>query len=103
MDVPHTKGTMGTDVPATPVKTPSDAVDFVSFPQMHQLLTQAAQLAALQQDLHRKEQENAELQRRLSQYSATTSVPGFGQGGFQRQLDSMNQQMAFKDQEVTSA
>jgi hypothetical protein len=43
MNVPHTKDTTA---PALPVKEPGNAVDFVSLTKMHQLLTQAAQVAA---------------------------------------------------------
>jgi hypothetical protein len=44
MNVPHTKDTTA---PAPSVKEPGDAVDFVSLTKMHQLLAQAAQVAAL--------------------------------------------------------
>jgi hypothetical protein len=43
MNAPHTKDTTAL---ALSVKEPGNAVDFVSFPKMHQLLHQAAQLAA---------------------------------------------------------
>jgi hypothetical protein len=43
MNVPNTKDTTA---PAPSVKEPGDAVDFVSLTKMHQLLAQAAQVAA---------------------------------------------------------
>lgn len=61
---------------------------------------QEAAFHALKKQFEAKERENLELQRRVSQFSASTSMPSTYMPDFQRQLDTFNQQMAFKEQEV---